>query len=248
VASRRARSARRSSPRSQHFLRTRELAAELVRDAEIRRDDLVLDIGAGRGRLTEQLVRVGARVIAIELDPVLAQGLHGRWKDVHVVAGDATSIDLPDEPFRVVANLPFNRTTDLMHLLLDDPHGALVRADLIVEWNVAVKRAVPWPSSLNGVVWTTYWETSLARRLPRSAFSPSPAIDAGVLVCRRRPIPLVGHDAAVEFRRFVADGFRRGLGHVAGRRGREITGSGRIARDLDAHEWAALFNAKRRPP
>ncbi len=248
MASRRARSARRSSPRSQHFLRTPDLAAELVRDAEIKRGDLVLDIGAGRGRLTEQLAQVGARVVAIELDPALAQDLRGRWSNVHVVAGDASSIDLPEEPFRVVANLPFHRTTDLMHLLLDDPKGALVRADLIVEWNVAVKRAVPWPSSLIGVVWSAYWETSLARRLPRHAFAPSPAVDAGVLVCRRRPIPLVEPEASVEFHRFVAAGFRKGLGHVAGRRNRETTGRGRICRDLDAHEWAALFNATGRPP
>ena len=205
----------------------------------------MLEIGAGRGRLTEQLALVADRVLAIEVDPVLGQALHGRWSNVHVVVGDATCVELPEEPFRVVSNLPFSRTTDLMHLLLDDPQGALVRADLIVEWDVAVKRALPWPSSLNGVVWSAYWETSLARRLPRRAFMPMPAVDAGVLVLRHRAIPLVDPDAAVAYRRFVAAGFRKGLSHVAAPRVRSALGRSRVARDLDAHEWATLFNAIR---
>jgi 23S rRNA (adenine-N6)-dimethyltransferase len=246
VAGRRARSARRAPPRSQHFLRTAQLAAELVRDAEVAPGDLVLEIGAGRGRLTEELARVAGRVIAIEIDPVLARALQGRWPNVDVVVGDAAAVELPGDEFRVVSNLPFHRTTDLMHVLLDDPSGALVRADLIVEWDVAVRRALPWPSSVNGVVWSAFWEASLARRLPRGAFSPRPAVDAGVLVFRRRTVPLVEPDAAAAYRRFVAAGFRKGLGHVARVRGDSRATQRRIARDLDAHEWASLFTGTRR--
>lgn len=244
MAGRRARSARPTPLRSQHFLRTAELATELVRDAQIRATDLVLEIGAGQGRLTEALARVANRVIAIEVDAALGRALHGRWENVDVVVGDATTVELPVDPFRVVSNVPFHRTTDLMHLLLDDPRGGLVRADLIVQWDVAVKRAVPWPSSVNGVVWSAFWETSLARRLPRSAFTPRPAVDAGVLVLRRRASPLVEPGAVAAYRRFVAAGFRKGLGHVAGARGCRPA-RGRIARDLDAHEWASLFTDTR---
>lgn len=241
MAGRRARGARRKPPRSQHFLRTPELAAEIVRDAGIEPGELVLDIGAGRGRLTEQLARSGARVTAVEVDPILAETLRGRWRNVEVVACDATELTLPDEPFRVVASLPFHRTTDLMHLLLDDPRGALTRADVVVEWNVAVKRAVPWPSSLNGVYWAAFWEAGLARRLPRTAFLPVPAVDAGLLNFRRRSIPLVAPEDAAEYRRFVAHGFRKGLDRAAHLR----TGQRLHARELDAHEWAALFDARR---
>ena len=137
---------------------------------------------------------------------------------------------LPRETFRVVSNLPFHRTTDILHVLLDDPRTPLVRADLIVEWGVACKRALPWPSTLNDVVWGAFYETSVARRLPRAAFEPRPSVDAGVLVVRRRPEPLIPPERSEAFRRFVADGFRRGR---AVRR--------RLPRDLDQHEWATLF-------
>jgi len=241
VAGRRRPGAAPRPPRSQNFLRSAALAAELVRDAEVERDDLVLDLGAGKGRLTEALSRVVARVVAIEVDPALAHSLEGRWDNVRVVVADAAEVALPDEPFRVVANLPFLRTTDLLHRLLD-PRGKLVRADLIVEWDVAVKRAVPWPSTLNGVYWSAFYEASLARRLPRTAFVPMPGVDAGVLTFRRRERPLVSPSRAQEYRQFVSSGFRSGLGHLARTHGLDI-GRKRAARDVDAHEWAGLFES-----
>jgi 23S rRNA (adenine-N6)-dimethyltransferase len=201
----------------------------------------VLDLGAGSGRLTCALAAAARRVIAVELDPRLARGLRGRWDNVEVVEGDATALRLPDEPFRVVANIPFDRTNELLRLLLDDPATRLVRADLVVEWGVAVKRALPWPSTVNGVVWGAFYEASLARRLPRHVFSPAPAVDAGLLVVRRRARPLVRDAEASAFRRYVARGFRHGPASVAGRCARGIQ-----ARDLDAAAWASLFVTRAR--
>ena len=77
--------------------------------------------------------------------------LRGRWPNVEVVEGDAREVELPREPFRVVANLPFHGTTEILRRLLDDPRVPLARADLVVEWGVAVKRGLPWPSSVNRV-------------------------------------------------------------------------------------------------
>ena len=230
MADRRAPGARPSRPRSQHFLRP-AFAAELVRDAGIARDDLVVDLGAGTGRLTAELARAARHVIAVELDSALARRLRGRWPNVSVVEGDASRFRLPREPFRVVANLPFHRTSDLMHLLLDDPETPLTRADLVVEWGVAFKRSVPWPSSISGVVWGAFYEATLARRLARDAFEPPPATDAGVLVFRRRTKPLVPCESVREYHRFVSRGFRNGAG------------KGLAARELDAHAWAGRFRS-----
>lgn len=229
MSERRARSARR--PRgasSQHFLRSPALAAELVRGSEIGRGDLVLDLGAGSGRLTAELAGAGGRVVAVELDPRLAAQLRGRWENVEVVCGDAAAVALPREPFRVVANLPFDRTTAILRHLLDDPRVQLVRADVIVEWGVAMKRALPWPSTFHDVVWGAWYSVAVARRLERGAFEPAPSVDAGVLVFARRACPLVPVEVAEQYRRFVASGFRRRPN----------------ARDLDAYAWAELFRRR----
>jgi 23S rRNA (adenine-N6)-dimethyltransferase len=209
-------------------------------------DDLVLDLGAGGGRLTAELAKVARRVVAVELDPRWAGHLRDRWPNVDVVEADAALVQLPSEPFRVVANLPFDRTTAILRHLLDDPFVALVRADLIVEWGVAVKRALPWPSTQNGVTWGAWYTSRLERRLPRAAFDPPPAVDAGLLVFERRPEPLVPPSASRGYRGFVAGGFRRGLRGVASARAvRRIGVAGAIPRELDAHQWAALFRRSR---
>lgn len=239
---RRARRPRRA--RSQHFLRTRGLAAELVRAAGVCADDLVLDLGAGTGRLTAELACAARRVVAVELDPALAAGLRGRWTGVDVLETDAATVRLPSEPFRIVANLPFDRTTAILRHLLDDPRVPLLRADLIVEWAVAVKRAVPWPSTVNGVVWGAWYTSAVVRRLSRIAFDPPPTVDAGVLVFERRSVPLVPIRDGRAYRRFVAAGFRHGLRAVVRPRllRRHRAGSS-SPRDLDAHDWAALYRS-----
>jgi 23S rRNA (adenine-N6)-dimethyltransferase len=230
VAGRRAQ-ARPPLPRSRHFLRSRSLAAAIVAGADISPRDLVVDIGAGSGRLTAELAHVARRVVAIELDPRLAAGLRGRWPNVDVVAGDALSVPFPDEPFRVVANIPFAHTSALLHRLLDDPRLPLARADLIVEWGVAVKRGLPVPSSVSGVLWGAFHELRVERRLPAAAFDPPPACDAGVLVATRRTRALIAPGELPAYRRFVADAFRRG---------RRVGGA--LPRDLDAHQWAERYS------
>jgi 23S rRNA (adenine-N6)-dimethyltransferase len=241
VAGRRPAGAR-QAPRSQHFLRTRALAAQLVVDACIGPDDLVLDLGAGSGRLTAELAARARRVLAVELDPSWAARLGGRWPNVDVFEGDATKLPLPRSTFRVVSNLPFHRTTDLLHVLLDDPTSGLARADLVVEWGVAFRYGVPWPSTLNGVTWGAFYETTITRRLSRIEFDPPPATDAGVLVFTRRPSSLVPVKQASAFRSFAARGFRRGLRSVASSSAIARVGHRSLtARELDAYQWAELF-------
>jgi hypothetical protein len=101
-----------------------------------------------------------------------------------------------------------------------------------------MKRALPWPTTANDVRWNACYRFSLARRLPRSAFDPQPAVDAGVLVVERRDWPLVPLDEASRFAAFVARGFRHGLRAVGVRGNAE-------PRTLDAHEWAALYLSAR---
>lgn len=229
--------------RSQHFLRTHALAAELVRDAGIRTDELVLDLGAGGGRLTAELARAARQVLAVELDGRWVKQLTGRWANVEVVQADAASIALPAERFRVVANLPFDRTTAILRHLLDDPFVPLVRADVIVEWGVALKRSRPWPSTVNGVLWGAWYSSSVARRLPPTAFDPTPGVDAGVLVFTRREHPLVPERSWRRYRGFVAVGFRHGFRSVVPARTlRRLGLKGMEPRELDAHQWAELFS------
>ena len=234
----------RHSARGQHFLRSSALAAELVRAAGIGRGDLVLDLGAGTGVLTRAIAGTGARVVAVELDPDLAASLRSRFADV--IEDDILTIELPRQPFRVVANLPFACGTAILRRLLD-PRAALVSADVIVEWGLAEKRTAVWPSTRLRVEWGGWFELALVRRLPRCCFAPPPAVDGAVMRAVRRDQPLVPPCRGAEYRRFIARGFRGGLRAVLApkqlKRLATELGFSKDARprDLDARQWAAAY-------
>jgi 23S rRNA (adenine-N6)-dimethyltransferase len=261
VAARRARRAPRAG--GQHFLRSPRLAAELVHDAVVEPTDWVVDLGAGSGRLTAALAACAGRVDAVELDPVWAARLRDRFAgrpNVRVIEGDAARARLPDVAFRVLANLPFNRTGAIMRRLLDDPQLPLQRADLIVEWGVAIKRTARWPSTMANVLWGARYEIVLVRRLPAALFEPKPRVDAGFVRIVRRPEPLVSAADHDRFRVLLEAAFTsrrptlrqslagfispRKLKHLARELGFERSAA---ARDLDLYQWAAVFRAIRSP-
>jgi 23S rRNA (adenine-N6)-dimethyltransferase len=250
MAGRRARPA--SSTRGRHALRSRPLADELVREAGIAPGDLVLDLGAGVGALTAALRAAGARVVAVELDPVLAGKLRARFPEARVISGDAARVALPGEPFVVVANLPFASGTAILRHLLDDPRVPLTRLDAIVEWGLAAKRTRVWPSTLLGVYWSAWYELTLARRVSRSAFMPPPAVEAAVLRAVRRPEPLVAPAEAGAYLRMLRIGFgdvtplRRRFPRQLVRRLAHEHGFSpdATARDLDARQWASVYRAQ----
>jgi 23S rRNA (adenine-N6)-dimethyltransferase len=230
--------------RGRHFLRSSKLAAELVRAAGVRHGDLVLDLGAGTGVLTAALARAGASVVPVEIDRVLAAGLNRRLPDA--IQGDATRIALPREPFKVVANLPFDGATAILRRLLD-PRVPLATADVIVEWGFAEKRAAVWPSTQLATYWGAWFELALTRRLPRGVFAPPPTVDAAVLRIKRRAEPLVPVSDRRAYDAFLSRGYRDGpravVSWAALKRLEAELGFDRHARarDLDATQWAALF-------
>jgi 23S rRNA (adenine-N6)-dimethyltransferase len=254
VAERRARTALRPHGRGQHFLRSTALARSLVEDARVQPGDLVVDVGAGRGIISAALLERGAEVWAVEDDPLLAAQLRDRFgRRVRILAGDARRVRWPGRPFLVVANLPFGGATEILRRLLDDVRAPLERGEVVLQWEAAAKRAAVWPSTLLGVLWGGRYELGLVRRLPRDAFAPPPAVDAGVLRITRREEPLVPAGEWAAYRRFVRHAFesrapvRRLLPPRLAKRLSVELGFSPDARawDLDAVRWAAVFRAVR---
>ncbi len=164
---------------------TDEWAARVVADAGVRPGELVLDIGAGRGALTAELVGRGARVIAVELHPARVRQLCRRFagQPVTVVHADATQMRLPGRPFRVVASPPYAISSPLLRRLLA-PSSQLTAADLVLQ-RAVVRRYADGRAAGPGR-WRRQWRVNAGRSLPRRAFRPSPAVDSAVLVVRRR--------------------------------------------------------------
>jgi 23S rRNA (adenine-N6)-dimethyltransferase len=245
-----------------HLLRSRTVAAELVRDAGIASTDHVWEIGAGSGRLTAPLAERAASIVAVERDPILARELRRRFagaRTVEVVEGDALRVPMPSRPFRAFGNIPFAVTTPILRRLLDDPATPLVRADLLIQLEAARKRAAAAPSTLLTLGWAPWWEFVLARRIGRLGFEPPPSVDAGLLVITRREPELLPAAERAAYVRLVRRAFersswpvRRSLKDVlppltwkrlARERGLEVDAT---PRDLDVFDWVALRAAARR--
>lgn len=108
---------------SQNFLVDQGVIERIVATVAPRPGERLLEIGPGRGALTELLIASGCDLTVIEIDRDLAHGLRVRHPELNVVDGDALRVDYAtlfddSEPFRVVGNLPYNISTPLLFRLL----------------------------------------------------------------------------------------------------------------------------------
>lgn len=244
----------------QNFLTDESIANDFVSSAAITRDDLVIEIGAGGGAITRRLASLTDHLSALEVDPDWASSLRSDFADaenVKVVEGDAREFHWPREPYRVVSCVPFGITTDLFHVLLDDPRRPLKRADLIVQHEVGRKRAVRGRSNVLNLSWEPWFSFRFMRRIPANAFRPAPAVDAAYIVVERRQEPLIDESEAAEFRQFVRNSFSKGGLLRAGLRSQLSKFQVRRLRDVrefdektrcntfDIDDWVALFVAAR---
>src|SRR3989344_1248271 len=110
---------------SQNFLRNPELITKLIRNSSIGKKDTVVDIGAGRGIITSELIKRSGNVIAVEKDYILYQYLKEKFKDndnLNLVYGDILKIKMPVATYKVFANIPFVITADVVRKLTNDPN------------------------------------------------------------------------------------------------------------------------------
>jgi 23S rRNA (adenine-N6)-dimethyltransferase len=194
---------------TQNFLTSARLVEQLVEQADIDTDDLVLEIGPGRGIITSALADRAGQVIAVEKDAALAKRLQRRFsgrQHVHIVSADILRIPLPRTPYKVFASLPFNATSDIMARLLaaatlpDDLH-------VIIQREAAERFSGAPRETLVAVLLKPWFEPSIVHKFRRSDFMPAPRVDVVMLRLRKRGPPLVVDADAQLFRDFVAYGF-----------------------------------------
>ena len=182
----------------QNFVVDANTVRKIVRAADVRPGDEVLEVGPGLGSLTLGLLEAGARVTAVEIDARLA-GLLPRTAaefapgaPLQVVAGDALRVAVPGAPTRLVANLPYNVSVPvLLHLLATVP--SLRTALVMVQAEVGQRIAAPPGSRVYGApsvkaAWYGTWR--LAGTIGRQVFWPVPNVDSVLVAYDRADEPL----------------------------------------------------------
>lgn len=169
----------------QNFLTDKNLLNAIVRDADIKKDDFVVEIGAGAGALTEVLSQNAREVLAFEIDEELRETLLSlQLKNVNFRFEDFMKVDLSElnKPFKVVANLPYYITTPIIFKLLEETEK-LLSLTIMVQKEVA-ERMVAKPSGdygLLSVMLAFYGEAKITRIVKRNMFQPEPNVDSAVV-------------------------------------------------------------------
>ena len=195
----------------QHWLHD-ELTLETMCDiVAVGPDDTILEIGPGLGTLTEYLVQQAKQVIAVEFDEQLAAGLPSRVPaaNLQVVQQDILRFDLTSLPanYKVVANIPYYLTSNLVRVLSESANPAAAVA-LLIQKEVAERAAAkPGKMSMLSVSAQFYWEVSLGPVVAAELFTPPPKVDSQILVLRRRAAPLFPDVDTKQFFRLVKAGF-----------------------------------------
>jgi 16S rRNA (adenine1518-N6/adenine1519-N6)-dimethyltransferase len=198
----------------QHFLTDRRVLERIADALLLTGDETVVEVGPGRGALTDLLLARAARVVAIELDAKLAELLRARYATeprFTLIEGDVLETDLAAAArgaYVLASNVPYYITTPILFHALSPPRPAL--AVYLVQREVA-ERVVAAPGSKTyGALSVNVQAVARAEmlfRVPAGAFSPPPSVESAVLRVTPRPDPVVAPTDEPRFRAFVQDAF-----------------------------------------
>ncbi len=195
----------------QHFLTSRSILHRIAEAACPVAGARVVEIGPGRGALTEFLLPLAAELHAIEVDTVLVPYLQQRFRafpQLHVHHADVLKMDLGQwGPVTVAGNLPYYITSPITEKVVSLGR-LLVHAVFLVQREVAERMAASPGSRDYGylsVLVQLYATPKILFHVPPGAFSPPPKVDSSVIQLTPRPEPLVDNPAG--FLGFVSHAF-----------------------------------------
>ncbi len=226
----------------QHFLTDTRVLDRIADVLAITRGDTVIEIGPGRGALTDRLAARAGRLITIEVDRLLVPILQERYRDqshVRVIQSDVLQLSLGEVaggPFLLAGNVPYYITTPIIFHAMTRPRPE--RAVFLVQREVA-ERAVALPGSKEygalSVNLQALATVTLRGLVKPAAFNPPPSVDSAILHLMPRPDPVITADEEVAFRRLVIASF--------GLRRKQLRRVVRTVRGLTAEEADLALSA-----
>jgi 16S rRNA (adenine1518-N6/adenine1519-N6)-dimethyltransferase len=224
----------------QHFLHDRDVLGS-IRDAVApATGETIIEIGPGRGALTDLLATYPNRLAAVEIDRALAAALRERYASspsVSIIEGDVLDVDLSGlagGPFVVVGNVPYYITTPILFHVIRPPFPR--HAVFLVQREVADRIVSPAGSKSYGALSANVQAVANAeilRLVPPGAFRPPPKVDSAVIRVTPRSDPVITSEEVAPFRSFVQSLF--------GMRRKQLGNSLRSAASLDADTAASVL-------
>ncbi len=188
----------------QHFLRSPKFALMLIGHSNIRKNDTVVEIGAGSGVITTALSKRCKSVFAIEPDRETAEKLRANLKrfgaeNVIVIEKDFRDVEFPEGQYKIFCNPPFRFSSEIFYkaLNLENKDGVIIEKGtknppksihLILQKNLALKLILTdrhYTSQL-GRILTKSYDTKIRLPLKKTDFTPPPAVDTVLFEAKLR--------------------------------------------------------------
>lgn len=238
---------------SQNFITNRKLLQRIVGLSNIDKNDIVVEIGTGKGHLTEALCKRAGNVYSVEIDRRMYENAKIRlaqYSNIKLICGDFLNYKLPVKGgYKVFANIPYFITTQIIDKLTN---GTNTPTDvwLIMEKGAA-KRFMGTPKETEkSLLLKVNWETKIKYHFRREDFHPAPSVDSVLVHFRRKELPDLSRNEYDAFRRFIDHAMKYG---ICGKRGlltkRQVAVALKQAGLPHAHEdgltlyvqWLCLF-------
>ncbi|RLG08442.1 MAG: ribosomal RNA small subunit methyltransferase A [Thaumarchaeota archaeon] len=200
----------------QHFLIDEKVLDRMVQYGEVTENDVVLDVGAGRGELTVKLAERAGKVIAVEIDRELAEEARKRLKDydnVKFLVGDVLKLR-PSGFNKVVSNPPYNISTKLLEWLIDEDVERIV---LTLQREFASKlMAKPGSTKYLYISFLSslFYDSNIVEFVPRTLFRPMPKVDSVIILMKRKKDVRELDEEVKKFIKFLFTRRRQGLRHI----------------------------------
>lgn len=184
----------------QHFLIDEDVLRRIVETAKIEPNDRIVEIGPGIGILTAELLKKEAKVTAIELDlhliPLLQEFITKNQKletrNLSIVHGNALTTPFPEEPYKIVANIPYHITSPLLRHAFLESSTPPTTMTLLIQREVAEKICLPAEArsakvgdtqhhTLLSILVALFGKPKLVQIVPPESFLPPPKVDSAVL-------------------------------------------------------------------
>lgn len=244
---------------SQNFLKNQRLVESLVKKSSINSNDIVYEIGPGKGIITIELAKICRQVIAIETDQKLFKDLENKFAGndkIKIILHDFLNFNLPKNDYKIFANIPFNLTADIVGKItkLDNPP---IDAFLIIQKEAALKFAGQpyYKESQYSLLLKPIFEFKIITKLRKSDFQPQPKVDTVLLQIKKRERPLVEQKQIQLYKDFIVYAFnqwkptlKQGLGKIfSGIQYNKLSHNLNFYKDskptdLNFEQWIGIFN------
>lgn len=199
----------------QHFLVDKNIVHKIIKEFSPSGNDLIVEIGPGRGALTEELINYSKNLILVEIDKSLVEYLNSKFSDIKIINKDILECnfgtDFFDTKFRIIGNLPYYITSQILFKIFDN-YKVINDVVVMIQKEVA-QRIIASPKTkaygILSVFSQFYSEPSILFYVSKNVFLPKPEVDSAVIQLKIKNQIELNTEEEKYFRQIVKTSFNQ---------------------------------------